>query len=46
RGADVYHASLAEHLAVCDAIRARDAEGARRAMAALLAVTRARIEST
>ncbi len=46
RRADVYNASLAEHLAVCDAIRARDAQGARRAMAALLAVTRARIEST
>ncbi|WGS43967.1 FCD domain-containing protein [Burkholderia sp. JSH-S8] len=46
RRADVYNASLAEHLAVCDAIRARDASGARRAMAALLAVTRARIEST
>lgn len=46
RRADVFNASLAEHLAVCDAILARDAEGARRAMATLLAITRARIESS
>ncbi|RAE28727.1 GntR family transcriptional regulator, partial [Burkholderia multivorans] len=32
--------------AVGDAIRAGDADGARRAMAALLAVTRARIEQS
>ncbi|AOJ25757.1 MULTISPECIES: FadR/GntR family transcriptional regulator [Burkholderia] len=44
RRADVYNASLAEHLAVSDAIRVRDEDGARRAMASLLAVTRARIE--
>ncbi|HDR9492463.1 FadR/GntR family transcriptional regulator [Burkholderia stabilis] len=44
RRADVYNASLAEHLAVSDAIRVRDEDGARREMAALLAVTRARIE--
>lgn len=44
RRADVYNASLAEHTAVSDAIRVRDEDGARRAMAALLAVTRARIE--
>ncbi|WP_322083266.1 FadR/GntR family transcriptional regulator [Burkholderia sp. BCC1972] len=44
RRADVYNASLAEHVAVSDAIRARDEDGARRAMATLLAVTRARIE--
>ena len=44
RRADVYNASLAEHTAVSDAIRMRDEDGARRAMAALLAVTRARIE--
>lgn len=45
RRAEVYNASLAEHAAVCDAIRVRDIDGARGAMAALLAVTRARIES-
>jgi DNA-binding FadR family transcriptional regulator len=44
RRADVYNASLAEHVAVSDAIRVRDEDGARRAMATLLAVTRARIE--
>lgn len=44
RRADVFNASLAEHTAVSDAIRVRDEDGARRAMAALLAVTRARIE--
>jgi len=44
RRADVYNASLAEHAAVSDAIRVRDENGARRAMATLLAVTRARIE--
>ena len=38
------NASLAEHMAVSDAIRVRDEDGARRAIAALLAVTRARIE--
>ncbi|WP_323122376.1 FadR/GntR family transcriptional regulator [Burkholderia alba] len=42
--ADVYNASLAEHSAVFEAIRARDAVRARQAMAALLAGTRARIE--
>ncbi|AIO75960.1 bacterial regulatory s, gntR family protein [Burkholderia multivorans] len=46
RRAHVYNASLAEHAAVGDAIRAGDADGARRAMAALLAVTRARIEQS
>ncbi len=44
RRADVYNASLAEHTAVFEAIRARDAAGARAAMAALLGVTRRRIE--
>jgi DNA-binding FadR family transcriptional regulator len=42
--ADVFNASLAEHTAISDAIRVRDEDGARRAMATLLAVTRARIE--
>ncbi|WP_133647476.1 FadR/GntR family transcriptional regulator [Paraburkholderia flava] len=42
--ADVFNASLAEHSAVFEAIRDRDADGARRAMAALLGVTRGRIE--
>ncbi len=42
--ADVFNASLAEHTAVFDAIRARDAQGARRAMADLLGTTRGRIE--
>ncbi|MDS0859225.1 FCD domain-containing protein [Burkholderia pseudomultivorans] len=46
RRATVYNASLAEHEAVGEAIRARDEEGARRTMAALLAVTRARIEQS
>jgi DNA-binding FadR family transcriptional regulator len=45
RRADVFNASLAEHTAVFDAIIARDADGARRAMANLLGVTRGRIES-
>ena len=44
RAARTINASLAEHMAVSDAIRVRDEDGARRAMAALLAVTRARIE--
>ncbi|WP_370653398.1 FadR/GntR family transcriptional regulator [Caballeronia sp. Lep1P3] len=42
--AEVYNASLAEHTAVFDAIAARDADAARRAMADLLGVTRGRIE--
>ncbi|WP_244848823.1 MULTISPECIES: FadR/GntR family transcriptional regulator [unclassified Caballeronia] len=42
--ADVFNASLAEHTAVFDAIAARDAAAARRAMADLLGVTRDRIE--
>ncbi|BAN22163.1 GntR domain protein [Caballeronia insecticola] len=42
--AEVYNASLAEHTAVFDAIVARDAAAARRAMADLLGVTRERIE--
>jgi DNA-binding FadR family transcriptional regulator len=42
--AEVYNASLAEHTAVFEAIRARDAEGAQQAMAGLLGVTRRRIE--
>ncbi len=42
--ADVFNASLAEHTAVFDAIVARDAQAARRAMADLLGVTRGRIE--
>jgi DNA-binding FadR family transcriptional regulator len=45
RRADVFNASLAEHSAVFDAIIARDANAARRAMANLLGVTRGRIES-
>ncbi|MBI0327377.1 FadR/GntR family transcriptional regulator [Burkholderia plantarii] len=44
RRADVFNASLGEHTRVCEAIRARDADAARRAMAGLLATTRARIE--
>ncbi|HEX3378734.1 MAG TPA: FCD domain-containing protein, partial [Paraburkholderia sp.] len=43
--ADVFNASLAEHTAVFEAIRARDAAAARSAMASLLGVTRGRIES-
>jgi len=43
--AEVFNASLAEHTAVFDAIRARDAAAARAAMASLLGVTRARIEA-
>ncbi|MCC8403550.1 FCD domain-containing protein [Paraburkholderia sp. MMS20-SJTN17] len=43
--AGVFNASLAEHTAVFDAIRARDAAAARTAMASLLGVTRGRIES-
>ncbi|WP_373683011.1 FadR/GntR family transcriptional regulator [Paraburkholderia sp. UYCP14C] len=42
--ADVFNASLAEHTAVFDAIRSRDATAAYAAMAALLGVTRGRIE--
>lgn len=42
--ADVFNASLAEHTAVFDAIRERDAAAARAAMAGLLGVTRGRIE--
>ncbi len=44
RRADVFNASLAEHTAVFEAIRDRDAEAARQAMANLLGVTRRRIE--
>ena len=43
--ADVFNASLAEHTAVFDSIRTRDAAAAYAAMAALLGVTRGRIES-
>jgi DNA-binding FadR family transcriptional regulator len=43
--AEVFNASMAEHTAVFDAIVARDQNGARRAMAHLLGVTRGRIES-
>ncbi|WP_408479869.1 FadR/GntR family transcriptional regulator [Paraburkholderia sp. RL17-383-BIF-A] len=43
--ADVFNASLAEHTAVFEAIRDRDAAAARAAMAGLLGVTRARIEA-
>jgi DNA-binding FadR family transcriptional regulator len=43
--ADVFNASLAEHTAVFDAIVARDADAARRAMSDLLGVTRKRIEA-
>ena len=43
--ADVFNASLAEHTAVFEAIRERDAAAARDAMARLLGVTRARIEA-
>ena len=42
--ADVFNTSLAEHTAVFEAIRDRDAEAARQAMANLLGVTRGRIE--
>nr|WKF57224.1 HTH-type transcriptional regulator LutR [Paraburkholderia busanensis] len=42
--ADVYNASLDEHTAVFEAIRERDADAARAAMASLLGVTRGRIE--
>ncbi|MBW9103378.1 FadR/GntR family transcriptional regulator [Paraburkholderia phenoliruptrix] len=42
--ADVFNASLAEHTAVFEAIRERDAAAARDAMARLLGVTRGRIE--
>lgn len=42
--ADVFNASLAEHSAVLEAIRERDAAAAREAMAGLLGVTRGRIE--
>lgn len=42
--ADVFNASLAEHTRVVEAIRARDAQAARDAMAALLGTTRGRIE--
>jgi DNA-binding FadR family transcriptional regulator len=43
--ADTFNASLAEHTAVFQAIIARDAKAARRAMAELLGITRGRIES-
>ncbi|HEY4352734.1 MAG TPA: FadR/GntR family transcriptional regulator [Paraburkholderia sp.] len=43
--ADVFNASLAEHTAVFEAIRDRDMPRARDAMAALLGVTRVRIEA-
>lgn len=43
--ADVFNASLAEHSAVFEAVRDRDVQRARNAMAALLGVTRARIEA-
>ncbi|MBK3782705.1 FadR/GntR family transcriptional regulator [Paraburkholderia nemoris] len=43
--ADVFNASLAEHTAVFEAIRDRDATAAREAMAGLLGVTRGRIEA-
>ena len=42
--AEVFNASLAEHTAVFEAIRERDAVAARDAMARLLGVTRGRIE--
>jgi DNA-binding GntR family transcriptional regulator len=40
----VFNVSLAEHTAVFEAIRDRDAAAAREAMAGLLGVTRGRIE--
>jgi DNA-binding FadR family transcriptional regulator len=43
--ADVFNASLAEHTAVFEAIRDRDAGAARHGMANLLGVTRGRIEA-
>ncbi|MFM2464808.1 FCD domain-containing protein [Paraburkholderia sp. RL17-368-BIF-A] len=43
--AEVFNASLAEHTAVFEAIRERDAAAARDAMARLLGVTRGRIEA-
>ena len=43
--AEVFNASLAEHTAMFEAIRNRDVDGAREAMASLLGVTRQRIES-
>src|ERR1700744_4480768 len=43
--ADVFNASLAEHTALFEAIRDRDAAAARVAMAGLLGVTRGRIEA-
>jgi DNA-binding FadR family transcriptional regulator len=45
RRAEVFNASMAEHTAVFEAIVARDSSAARFAMAGLLGVTRARIES-
>ncbi|KAF1063098.1 FadR/GntR family transcriptional regulator [Burkholderia gladioli] len=42
--AEIFNASLAEHTRVFEAIRARDANASRAAMAALLGTTRARIE--
>jgi len=45
RRAEVFNASMAEHTAVFEAIVARDSSAARLAMAGLLGVTRARIES-
>jgi DNA-binding FadR family transcriptional regulator len=43
--ADVFNASLTEHTAVFEAIRARDVQAAREAMAGLLDMTRRRIEA-
>ncbi|MEX3956664.1 FadR/GntR family transcriptional regulator [Trinickia sp. EG282A] len=43
--ADVFNAALGEHTAVFDAIRARNVEAARAAMAGLLGMTRRRIEA-
>lgn len=45
RRADIFNASMAEHSAVFDAIAGRAPVAARRAMSALLGMTRARIES-
>ncbi len=45
RRADIFNASMAEHSAVFDAIAKRDPVVARRAMSALLGMTRARMES-
>ena len=45
RRADVFNASMADHSAVFEAIAGRNPVAARRAMSALLGMTRARIES-